>query len=86
MENIEKQLKSRNLESSNINDSLQHHRFNLGPRNYFIPKIDMQKFDKKDPITWLFQMEQFFDLHQVPTLQKVTIASVYLEPDQFVWY
>ena len=33
-----------------------------------------------------FQMEQFFDLHQVPTLQKVTIASLYLEPDQFVWY
>ena len=31
-------------------------------------------------------MEQFFDLHQVPTLQKVTIASLYLEPDQFVWY
>ena len=33
-----------------------------------------------------FQMEQLFDLQQVPTLQKVTIASLYLEPDQFVWY
>ena len=44
----------------------------------------MRKFDGKAPITWIFQMEQFFDLHQVPTLQKVTIA--YLEPDQFVWY
>jgi hypothetical protein len=31
-------------------------------------------------------MEQFFDLHQVPSLQKVTIASLYLENDQFVWY
>ena len=31
-------------------------------------------------------MEQFFDLHQVPTLQKVIIASLYLEHDQFVWY
>ena len=31
-------------------------------------------------------MEGFFDLHQVPTMQKVTIASLYLEPDQFVWY
>jgi hypothetical protein len=46
----------------------------------------MRKFDGKDPITWIFQMEQFFDLHQVPTLQKVTLASLYLEPDQFVWY
>jgi hypothetical protein len=31
-------------------------------------------------------MEQFFDLHQVPTLQKVTLGALYLEPDQFVWY
>ena len=31
-------------------------------------------------------MEQFFDLHQVPTMQKVTISSLYLEIDQFVWY
>jgi hypothetical protein len=39
----------------------------------------MSKFDGKDPITWIFQMEQFFDLHQVPTLQNVTLASLYLE-------
>ena len=46
----------------------------------------MRYIDGKDPITWIFQMEQFFDLHQVPTMKKVTIASLYLEPDQFVWY
>ena len=46
----------------------------------------MQKFDGRDPITWIFQMEQSFDLHQVPAMQKVTIASLYLEPDQFIWY
>ena len=86
LEKIEKQLESTNLESSKFNYSLQHHGFISGPRNYFIPKIYMRKFDGKDPITWIFQMEQFFDLHQVPILQKVTIASLYLEPDQFVWY
>ena len=31
-------------------------------------------------------MEQYFDLHGVPLLQKVCIASSYLEPDQFLWY
>jgi hypothetical protein len=31
-------------------------------------------------------MEQFFDLHNVPHTQKVRIASLYLEPNQFVWY
>ena len=56
------------------------------PKGLQLPKIDMRKFDGKDPITWIFQMEQFFDIHQVPNLQKVTIASLYLEPQQFVWY
>ena len=46
----------------------------------------MRKFDGNDPITWIFQMEQFIAIHQVPTLQKVTIASLYLEPNYFVWY
>ena len=41
MEKIEKQLESRKLESSKVDDSLQHHGFNLGARSYFIPKIDM---------------------------------------------
>jgi hypothetical protein len=31
-------------------------------------------------------MEQLFDLHQMRSLQKVTLASLYLEPDQFIWY
>ena len=74
------------MESSKVDDSLQHHRINSRPIKYLIPNIDMQKFDGKDSITWIFQMEQFFDLHQVPTMQKVTIASLYLELDQFVWY
>ena len=51
------------------------------PRGIQIPNIYMGKFDGKYPITWIFQMEHFFDLHQVPTSQKVTIASLYLEPE-----
>ena len=43
-------------------------------RGIQLPKIDVRKFDGKDPTTWILQMEQFFDLHQVPNLQKVTIA------------
>ena len=31
-------------------------------------------------------MEQFFDLHNVKNTQKVCIATLYLEPNQFVWY
>jgi hypothetical protein len=59
---------------------------NFGLKMKHFPKIDMRKFDGKDPITWILQMEQFFDLHDVPHTQKVRIVSLYLEPNQFVWY
>jgi hypothetical protein len=46
----------------------------------------MRKFDGKDPITWILQMEQLFHLHDVPHTKKVQIDFLYLEPNQFVWY
>jgi hypothetical protein len=42
---------------------------NFGLKTNHVPKIDMRKFDGKDPITWILQMEQFFDLHNVPHAQ-----------------
>ena len=44
---------------------------NFGLKNNHVPKIHMRKFDGKDPIKWILQMEQFFDLHNVPHTQKV---------------
>eukprot|EP00253_Pinus_taeda_P007924 PITA_07924 len=46
----------------------------------------MRKFDGKDLATWILQMEQFFDLNNVQNTQKVRMATLYLEPNQFVWY
>ena len=59
---------------------------NVGSKTHHIPKIDMKKFDGKDPATWILQMEQFFDLNNVQNTQKVCMATLYLEPNQFVWY
>jgi len=59
---------------------------NVGLKTHHIPKIDMRKFDGKDPATWILQMEQFFNLSNVQNTQKVRIATLYLEPNQFVWY
>jgi hypothetical protein len=71
-----------NIDSQNHDYSLLQDPYNQGfkstPMNYFIPNIDMRKFGGKDSITWIFQMEQFFDLHQKPSLQKVPIESLYL--------
>jgi hypothetical protein len=44
---------------------------NFGLKTNHVPKIDMRNFDGKDPITWILQMDQFFDLHNVPHTQKV---------------
>jgi hypothetical protein len=43
---------------------------NFGLKNNHFPKINMRKFDGKDPITWIIQKEQVF-LHDVPHTQKV---------------
>ena len=40
----------------------------------------MRKFYGKDLVTWILQIEQFVDLHDVKHTQKVRIASLYLEP------
>ena len=53
---------------------------------HHIPKIDMRKFDGKDPVTWILQMEQYFDLNNVQNTQKVHIATLHLEQSTFVWY
>jgi gas vesicle protein len=88
---IEKTPKSENA-SHEIHDedtrkvSQEWRNSNFGLKTNHVPKIDMRKFDGKDPITWILQMEQFFDLHDVTHTQKVRIASLYLEPNQFVWY
>ena len=59
---------------------------NVGGKNHHIQKMDMRKFDGKDPITWILQMEQYFDLNNVKNTQKVSIATLYLEQNTFVWY
>ena len=59
---------------------------NVGLKTRHIPKIDMRKFHGKDPITWILHMEQYFDLHNVQHTQKVRIATLYLEQNQFVSY
>ena len=52
---------------------------NVGSKMHHIPKIDMRKFDGKDPTTWILQMEQFFDLNNVKNIQEVCMATLYLE-------
>jgi hypothetical protein len=56
-------------DTRNVNQERRNSNFGL--KTNHVPKIDMRKFDGKDPITWILQMEQLFDLHTVPHTQKV---------------
>ena len=59
---------------------------NVGFKNHHIPKINMRNFDGNDLVTWILQMEQYFDLHDVQHTQKVLITTLYFEPNHFLWY
>jgi hypothetical protein len=67
-----------------VNQEWRNSKFGLNTNH--VLNINMRKFDGKDTITWILQMEKFFDLHNVPHTHKVQIAYLYLEPNQFVWY
>ena len=57
--NVEKVVK----ETHDANKRNVNHDFidsNVGLKTHHIPKIDMRKFDGKNPATWILQMEQFF--------------------------
>jgi gas vesicle protein len=64
------------VDTRKVNQEWRNSNFDL--KTNHVPKIDMRKFYGKDPITWMLQMEQFFDLHNVQHTQKVRIASLYL--------
>jgi len=83
--NAEKLVEETNDENKiSVNhDSIES---NVALKTHHVPKIDMRKFDGKDPITRILQMEQHFNIHNVKNTQKVHIANLYLEPNQFVWY
>eukprot|EP00253_Pinus_taeda_P002118 PITA_02118 len=83
--NVEKVVEETHDENKrNVNHDFIDSNFAL--KTHHIPNIYMRKFDGKDLVTWILQMEQYFDLHDVQPPQKVGIATLYLEPNKFTWY
>ena len=68
----------------NVNRDLIN--YNFGWKTHHIPTMDMKKSDGKDPVTWILQMEQYFDLKNVQNIEKVRTATLHLEKNTFVWY
>ena len=50
---------------------------NVGLKSHHIPNINMRKFYGKNHITWILDMEQYFDLNNMQNTQKVCIATLH---------
>ncbi|KAK0571896.1 hypothetical protein LWI29_023257 [Acer saccharum] len=66
--------------------SLQH---NSSIHSY-VPKtikLDFPRFNSGgDPTSWICRAKQFFQIHETPTVDQVTLASFHLEGDAQLWY
>ena len=81
-----KKLVEETHDENKINVNRDFINSNVGWKNHHIPKMDMRKFDGKDLVTWILQMEQYFDLNNVQNTQKVRTATINLEQSTFLWY
>jgi hypothetical protein len=49
-------------------------------------KLDVPKFDGSDAMGWIFKISQFFDYHNTPEEDRLTVASFYMEGQALSWY
>lgn len=50
-------------------------------------KVDFPRYEGKgDPTIWLSKAKQFFELHDIPATERVSLASFHLEGNAHLWY
>ena len=57
----------------------QHHQ-----RNHV--KLDIPRFDGRDPLGWIFKITQLFQYQNTPEEDRITLASLYLDGAALSWY
>lgn len=50
------------------------------------PKINLLPFDGSNPLDWIFQAEQYFDLTKVPPSQSLTYVPFFIQGEALGWY
>lgn len=63
--------------------------FDPPPPQPFAPttiKLDIPRFDGKDPLSWIFKINQFFEFHRTPEDQRLRLASFYMEGEALTWF
>lgn len=49
-------------------------------------KLDIPRFDGRDPLGWIFKMNQLFQYQNTPEEERITVASLYLDGAALSWY
>jgi len=49
-------------------------------------KLDVPRFDGSDPSGWIFKINQFFEYHDTPAHERLTIALFYMEGRALAWF
>jgi len=49
-------------------------------------KLEVPRFDGKDPLGWIFKITQFFDYQGVSDAERLTVASFYMEGPALCWF
>ena len=51
-----------------------------------IVKLDIPRFDGRDPLRWIFKITQLFQYQNTPEEERITVASLYLDGVALSWY
>lgn len=49
-------------------------------------KLDLPRFNGQDPLGWIFKIQQFFDYQGVSDVERLIVASFYMEGPALYWY
>lgn len=49
-------------------------------------KLDIPRFDGRDPMGWIFKITQLFDYQNTSEEERITVASFYLDGTALSWY
>ncbi|WVY94257.1 hypothetical protein V8G54_033345 [Vigna mungo] len=62
-----------------------HTPFSSSSQRHFL-KLDVPRFDGTDALGWIFKITQFFDYHNTPKEERITVASFYLDGPALAWF
>lgn len=63
---------------------------NSAPLTPAIPKphikLEVPRFDGRDPLGWIFKISQFFEFYGTPEEERITVTSFYMDGPTLNWF